>query len=277
MLRIALLLLGAFMAASTLVLGVMSFWPREVRVELFRTDHQWATLSAYDGTLWLLHDFKTKPGGTGINRDWEFGRCRFVTHLNGPLRVTVLRGPFWVPPLIFGLGVGVPIILVWRRKVIRAQGGKCLACGYDLTGLAEPRCPECGELAGVVDLRRPHQWLTSRWFWPALVLILILMVAYAERRSVTAGAKNLVAKARGAIEVLRRDPAQAGKSAKRDAAIRDARAICNGVGVTGADFERYMDYTKNGPISLPNWNPTDPLLICIDAINNVAESFSTTK
>ncbi len=29
----------------------------------------------------------------------------------------------------------------WRRR----KHGLCIHCGYNLTGLTEPRCPECGE------------------------------------------------------------------------------------------------------------------------------------
>jgi hypothetical protein len=29
---------------------------------------------------------------------------------------------------------------VWRRR----RRGQCVECGYNLAGLPEPRCPECG-------------------------------------------------------------------------------------------------------------------------------------
>jgi len=31
----------------------------------------------------------------------------------------------------------------WRRR--RRRANQCVRCGYNLTGLSEPRCPECGE------------------------------------------------------------------------------------------------------------------------------------
>ena len=38
--------------------------------------------------------------------------------------------------------------LVWMRACLRRMRlmeGICARCGYNLTGLTEPRCPECGE------------------------------------------------------------------------------------------------------------------------------------
>lgn len=50
--------------------------------------------------------------------------------------------------------VAIPLTLLWtplvagvrsaRRRVSRARGHHCLACGYDLRGLPSLRCPECG-------------------------------------------------------------------------------------------------------------------------------------
>lgn len=33
----------------------------------------------------------------------------------------------------------------WRRRRSRARGGLCERCGYDLAGLTDGACPECGE------------------------------------------------------------------------------------------------------------------------------------
>jgi predicted amidophosphoribosyltransferase len=38
----------------------------------------------------------------------------------------------------------VPTLLVWRF-LPKFPRGHCRRCGYNLKGLTEPRCPECGE------------------------------------------------------------------------------------------------------------------------------------
>ncbi|MCL4197837.1 MAG: hypothetical protein KJZ69_10130 [Phycisphaerales bacterium] len=39
------------------------------------------------------------------------------------------------------------LYVAWRAAVnaFTCAAGTCDGCGYDLTGLAQPRCPECGE------------------------------------------------------------------------------------------------------------------------------------
>lgn len=53
------------------------------------------------------------------------------------------RFPLWLPLPIFGAFVCRRGFLFVRRKR-RRQRGLCVQCAYNLTGLTEPRCPECG-------------------------------------------------------------------------------------------------------------------------------------
>ncbi len=47
-------------------------------------------------------------------------------------------------PLIYPFAaVALPTLLVWRF-VPKFPRGHCRRCGYNLTGLTEARCPECG-------------------------------------------------------------------------------------------------------------------------------------
>ena len=48
--------------------------------------------------------------------------------------------PIWMP---FAL-VALPTTLLWWLDRRRYPRGHCQRCGYDLRGLPEPRCPECG-------------------------------------------------------------------------------------------------------------------------------------
>ena len=41
------------------------------------------------------------------------------------------------------LAVAIPTLLIWRF-VVKFPSGHCRRCGYNLTGLTEARCPECG-------------------------------------------------------------------------------------------------------------------------------------
>ncbi len=48
-------------------------------------------------------------------------------------------------PLVYPFAaVAVPTLLFWRF-VPKFPSGHCQRCGYNLTGLTEARCPECGQ------------------------------------------------------------------------------------------------------------------------------------
>lgn len=68
-------------------------------------------------------------------------------------RVTQILFPVWVLPPLFLLYPGIVFIRGPVRRWRRKRKGLCLKCGYDLTGLASPRCPECGT---GVSIGSPH-------------------------------------------------------------------------------------------------------------------------
>ena len=45
----------------------------------------------------------------------------------------------------FAACVGFAALAIWLLRRDRHASGHCHRCGYNLTGLPEPRCPECGE------------------------------------------------------------------------------------------------------------------------------------
>ena len=51
--------------------------------------------------------------------------------------------PLWIPTVLFAV---YPLCLMTdhNRRSRRRKLGLCVKCGYDLHGLTEPRCSECG-------------------------------------------------------------------------------------------------------------------------------------
>ena len=76
---------------------------------------------------------------------WHYGGFRdFATAFKPVLALPRnLRVPLWVPGLLFLPGAYACVLPLSRRRK-RKKLGLCLKCGYDLKGLTEPRCPECG-------------------------------------------------------------------------------------------------------------------------------------
>ena len=62
----------------------------------------------------------------------------------GPTHLSILV-PLWMPLLAFSIYPAVAFIRGPLRRRRRRKRGLCVKCGYNLTGLPEPRCPECGE------------------------------------------------------------------------------------------------------------------------------------
>ena len=60
------------------------------------------------------------------------GRAMFVTI------------PLWMPLIVFATYPTLAFIRGPLRRRHRSRRGLCVQCGYNLTGLPEPRCPECG-------------------------------------------------------------------------------------------------------------------------------------
>ena len=53
--------------------------------------------------------------------------------------------PLWIPMLFLAAVSFCPAGFRRIQNHRRAKLGLCIACGYNLRGLPEPRCPECGE------------------------------------------------------------------------------------------------------------------------------------
>lgn len=62
----------------------------------------------------------------------------------GPFRFTWLVFPFWVTSSLLLMMGFLPVARGPMLRWWRARCGRCLYCGYDLTGNRSGRCPECG-------------------------------------------------------------------------------------------------------------------------------------
>jgi hypothetical protein len=77
-------------------------------------------------------------GFDGLKTNWRFSR---TWHFGGVVR-TVL--PLWIPSSVFAVCSAGSLFFSHRRRRQRIKSVLCIRCGYNLHGLPEPRCPECG-------------------------------------------------------------------------------------------------------------------------------------
>jgi len=93
-------------------------------------------------TAWLVD----KPADLSSRRIWLqdrqwpvlwWGYSKAFANRFGRFRTVVI--PLWIPFVI----VSALTVVAWHRSR-RVPPGHCRSCGYDLTGNATGRCPECG-------------------------------------------------------------------------------------------------------------------------------------
>ena len=129
-----LVLVGGWIAVGVLVLvaGVCAFLPNKRILEMV-------------GWLAVI----LAPVIAGISIVENRHRIRFT--FEDLWLFAIFCGPLAV------LGVGTIALARWQQgRRADMMAGRCLKCGYDLTGLRSPRCPECGTpftTAATVDLR----------------------------------------------------------------------------------------------------------------------------
>lgn len=92
-------------------------------------------------TLWIRGFVEYRPP----NYNWRFSLPGFGVSSAGAVRpVFRFRLNLGYPIVFFGVPLVIAARRGWRKRD-RRRRGLCLGCGYDLRGLPEPRCPECGK------------------------------------------------------------------------------------------------------------------------------------
>lgn len=112
-----------------------------------RSDTPLLHVAMINGTLHLVREKAT--AAQPARRPWPSREMRL-----GPFYVksttilfveaTGVGMPFWAPAALLLAGPAVALIRGPIRRRRRRKRGECIDCGYNLHGLPEPRCPECG-------------------------------------------------------------------------------------------------------------------------------------
>ncbi len=104
-------------------------------------------LKLSEGSVWVYRHSRHIADllEQGPSVDWDFDDDPSIMWLPGVVRTwwlgTVVNIPLWIPLVVLAVLTAV----LWSRDR-RPPKGFCQRCGYNLTGLTEPRCPECGEV-----------------------------------------------------------------------------------------------------------------------------------
>lgn len=91
---------------------------------------------------------KIPPGAPPTYASWDalatnwyvYGRWPHMQYTTGTWGFVL---PLWIPLLLSGGPAG----LLWWLDSRRPRRGRCVNCGYDLTGNVSGTCPECGAVA----------------------------------------------------------------------------------------------------------------------------------
>lgn len=130
-LRIVTLWTGATLLLLIMAAFVVSGW-RQVLVEV----PYGPSVCVMEGTLLV--------GIPGVSGEWTYSAYQHSHGFRSWLGFVGWDNGWVIVPLPLMLFVvAVPTCLVWWFGPKPIKPGHC-RCGYDLTGLTEPRCPECG-------------------------------------------------------------------------------------------------------------------------------------
>ena len=131
---------------------------RSLRPYSFYSQGGWAATDGDETSIVLQDGYCTvyvqrqvqqpmRPWKRSYGKHWlafEAG-VRPTIHQGGFHRYWGFYGTLFVPFLFFAAYPTLAFIRGPLRRHRRRKRGLCVRCGYNLTGLPEPRCPECGE------------------------------------------------------------------------------------------------------------------------------------
>ena len=152
--------------ALVLVLGAVGYWQR-LKIEWWsRTNSRLYGVNAgfAEGTVWLCwyRSSEIPPGSRDVEKEmlglyylWSYSYMGLTYQCSDGSRRTVndaratsLQAPFWLLGTMLLLYPASSLTVRTFRHLHRRKTGRCLGCGYDLTGNVSGRCPECGEAVG---------------------------------------------------------------------------------------------------------------------------------
>jgi hypothetical protein len=158
--RKAALAASILLAVTTAAICVSSFASPGYHSR-YRSDGSWIEIGLHQGTVSLVTlenrgvlFFQTYVDSFAHARQLACRKYgKFVSVKSNPLfphnliQSREFEIPLWTPLIAFVAYPGTVLALFVIRTARwhdRRMWGCCLECGYNLTGLSEPRCPECG-------------------------------------------------------------------------------------------------------------------------------------
>jgi hypothetical protein len=143
---IVALLLAAGIA--TLVLGIVSYRrgiPADTMWINSAEKRPRVHLAVIEGTV---HAVYSEPSaGARLLEKKQFGPFYLKRAGVGKVDAVGIGMPFWAPAVVLLILPVAAFLNGPVRRWSRRWRGRCVHCGYCLTGLTEPRCPECGRPA----------------------------------------------------------------------------------------------------------------------------------
>ena len=155
------LVLCVLFSVSTVMLWVMSYWQapgvvwsgpdRFIKVAIYRGSVQAAVWRPHRGVgHYPFHWEVVMLGGRLSFRlmrppdyTWPWKRWGLTWRNLQVLRLQEAHFGAWIPAAIFGAAAYVLARPLLRARHRRREG-RCMTCGYDLTGNESGVCPECG-------------------------------------------------------------------------------------------------------------------------------------